>query len=128
MDGFPYPRQGGFIRDMSRLQARAQEMMARHGFLGVPVETFEQAGREQMIALLKAGLTPESKILDIGCGCLRIAYWLIRFLDSGCYFRIEPARQRVDYGLQYPFKPEEIHFKRSHFDFNPNFDSSFFDA
>src|SRR5258708_5344353 len=79
-----------------------------------------------MIALRKEGLTPETKVLDIGCGCLRIAYWLIRFLDPGCYFGIEPARQRVDYGLHYFFTPEEIELKRPHFDFNPNFDSSVF--
>jgi SAM-dependent methyltransferase len=111
---------------MSRLQDRAQEMMARHGFLGVPLETFEQGGREQLIALLNEGLTPESKVLDIGCGCLRVAYWLIRFLDPGCYFGIEPASVRVDYGLRYLFAPEEIEGKRPHFDFNANFDSSVF--
>ena len=111
---------------MSRLQARAQEMMTRHGFLGVPVETFEQGGRGRLIALLNEGLTPESKVLDLGCGCLRVAWWLIRFLDPGCYFGIEPARVRVDYGLQYLFTPEEIEPKRPHFDFNANFDSSVF--
>ena len=65
-------------------------MMSQHGFLGVPVETFEQGGREQLIALLNEGLTPESKVLDIGCGCLRVAYWLLRFLDSCCYFESSP--------------------------------------
>src|ERR1700694_4089953 len=84
---------------MSRVQARAEEMIFRHGFLGVPVETFEQAGRSQLIALLNEGLNPESKALDIGCGCLRVASWLIRLLDPGCYYGIEPARQRVAYGL-----------------------------
>ncbi len=111
---------------MSRLEARAQEMITRHGFLGVPAATFEQAGREQLIALLNEGLAPESKILDIGCGCLRVAYWLIRFLDPGGYFGIEPARQRVEYGLQYLFEPGEIKLKQPHFDFNVDFDSSIF--
>ncbi len=100
--------------------------MSRHGFLGVPVATFEQAGSEQLIALLNEGLTPESKVLEIGCGCLRVAYWLIRFLDPGCYYGIEPASRRIEYGLQYLFTPEEIKLKLPHFDFNPNFDSSVF--
>src|SRR5258706_7230212 len=81
---------------MSRVQAQAEEMISRHGFLGVPVETFEQAGREQLIALLQEGLHPESKVLEIGCGCLRIAYWLGRFVHPCCYHGIEPARQRQD--------------------------------
>ena len=111
---------------MSRVQARAEEMIFRHGFLGVPVETFEQAGRSQLIALLNEGLNPESKVLDIGCGCLRVASWLIRFLDPGCYYGIEPARQRVAYGLRYLFTPEVVKLKQPQFDFNPHFDSSVF--
>src|SRR5262245_10296273 len=111
---------------MSRVQTRAEEMIRRHGFLGVPVETFEQAGRRQMAALLNEGLNPESRVLEIGCGCLRVAYWLIRFLDAGCYYGIEPARQRVEYGLQYLLAPDEVRLKRTQFDFNPHFDSSVF--
>lgn len=111
---------------MSRVQARAEEMMSQHGFLGAPVKTFDQVGRRQLIALLNEGLNPESKVLDIGCGCLRTAYWLIRFLDPGCYHGIEPARQRVEYGLRYLFTPEEMRLKQPRFDFNPNFDSSVF--
>lgn len=111
---------------MSRVQARAEEMISRHGFLGVPLDTFEQAGREQMIALLGEGLNPESKVLEIGCGCLRIAYWLVRFLDPGCYHGIEPASQRVEYGLRYLFTPEELALKEPRFDFNSRFDSSVF--
>jgi len=110
----------------SKVQARAEAMKAWHGFLGVPVETFEQAGRGRLIALLAEGLNPESKVLDIGCGCLRVACWLVRFLDPGCYYGIEPARERVEYGLQYLFTPEEMAVKRPRFDFNADFDSSIF--
>jgi hypothetical protein len=111
---------------MSWVQTRAAEMMARSGFLGVPVGTFEDAGRRQFIALLHEGLCPESKVLDIGCGCLRTAYWLIRFLDSGCYHGIEPARHRVEHGLHHLLTPELITAKQPRFDFNPHFDSSSF--
>ena len=100
--------------------------MAQHGFLGVPVETFEDAGRRQLIALLNQGLCPESKVLDIGCGCLRTAYWLVRFLDAGCYHGIEPARSRVEYGLHHLFTPELVAQKRPRFDFNSHFDASAF--
>ena len=113
---------------MSRVQSRAKEMMSQHGFLGVPLATFELGGRSQLALLLHEGLNPESKVLDVGCGCLRVAYWLVRFLDPGCYFGIEPARQRVEYGLRYLFDPEEVELKRPNFDFNPRFDSSVFGA
>ena len=111
---------------MSWVQARGSEMMSQHGFLGVPTETFEKAGRLQLMALLNQGLCPESKLLDIGCGCLRTAYWLIRFLDADCYCGIEPARNRVELGLRYLFTPEIVSAKRPRFDFNPHFDSSVF--
>jgi hypothetical protein len=111
---------------VSNLQRRADRMMSEHGFLGVPRETFALAGREQLIALLAEGLRPESKVLEFGCGCLRIAYWLVRFLDSGAYCGIEPARQRVDYGLRYLFTPEELQIKQPRFDYNPVFNSSVF--
>jgi hypothetical protein len=101
-------------------------MMSRLGFLGVPVETFEQAGREQLVALLQAGLNPESNVLEFGCGCLRIAYWLVRFLDPGCYHGIEPARSRIDAGLEYLFPADLVRAKAPRFDCNADFDSSVF--
>ena len=111
---------------MSWVQSRAAEMIARHGFLGVPTETFEDAGRRQFIALLNEGLCPESKVLDIGCGCLRVTYWLARFLDPGCYCGIEPARVRVEHGLHFLLTPDLMMAKQPRFDFNPHFDSSVF--
>jgi hypothetical protein len=111
---------------MSRVQERAAQMIARYGFLGVPLETFEQAGRQQLADLLREGLNPESAVLEFGCGCLRIAYWLVHFLDPGCYYGIEPARQRIEYGLDYLFEAAEVRTKRPRFDFNAEFDSSVF--
>lgn len=102
--------------------------MAERGFLGVPTPTFERAGREQMLMLLQAGLLPESRVLEIGCGCLRVAYWLVRFLEPGGYCGIEPARVRVHHGLQYLFSTEEILLKRPQFRYNADFDTSVFDA
>jgi hypothetical protein len=114
------------MRPESDVQRRAREMMSSQGFLGVPVETFEQAGREQLIALLRVGLCPESRVVEIGCGCLRVAYWLIRFLEPGGYCGIEPARERVGHGLNYLFDAEEIERKRPRFDYNATFDTSVF--
>src|SRR5437763_14695052 len=111
---------------MPWVQARGAEMIAQYGFLGVPVETFEDGGRRQFIALLNEGLCPESKVLDIGCGCLRTAYWLIRFLNPGCYHGIEPARHRVEYGLDHLFTPERVRAKQPQVAFTPNFDATVF--
>jgi hypothetical protein len=43
------------------------------GFLVSPVEDFEAAGREQLDYLRKAGLSPGSKLVDLGCGACALA-------------------------------------------------------
>jgi hypothetical protein len=110
---------------MSFVQARAEAMIAKYGFLGVPTASFESAGRHQLETLVRQGLTPASKVLEIGCGCLRAGCWLIGFLDPGGYCGIEPARQRVQYGLEY-LVADDLAIKRPRFDFNATFDTSVF--
>lgn len=95
-------------------------------FLGVPFEGFDAAGREQLAYLLRAGLTPTSKVLDLGCGVLRAGYWLIHFLDPGCYCGIEPHAERLGIGRDAILEPETLRLKRPRFDPNPAFDSSVF--
>jgi hypothetical protein len=101
-------------------------MVAVGGFLGVPVEQFEEAGRAQLIALVRLGLLPRSKVLDLGCGVLRAGYWLLHFLEAGCYCGVEPHRRRVDLGLDHLLEPGLAASKRPRFDHNANFDSSVF--
>lgn len=107
------------------LQQRA-EQLAKQTFLGGPVKDFEKVGRLQLITLLRAGLYPQSKVLDIGCGCLRGGYWLIHFLDPRCYCGIEPNRAMVEVGLSHLLEPEELRTKHPRFDHNASFDSSVF--
>lgn len=53
----------------------------------------------------------ETRLCEIGCGCLRTAYWLIRFLDSGKYCGIEPHRDRVTWGLETLFDRDMLDSK-----------------
>lgn len=108
-----------------RLQQKF-EALARNQFYGVPAEDFEFAGREQLTYLLNAGIHPDSKVLDIGCGVLRAGYWLIHFLDPGCYCGIEPHQGRLEIGLHSLLEPEVLKAKAPRFDGNPNFDTSVF--
>lgn len=99
-------------------------MHAARGFLGVPVETFDEGGRRQFIALLREGLNPESRVLEIGCGCLRTAYWLIRLLNADRYCGIEPHQGRVAWGREALFAEGELTVKRPRFDHNDRFDAA----
>lgn len=102
------------------------ETLARDLFYGIPTENFAISGREQFIYLLRAGLNPDSKVLDIGCGVLRAGYWLIHFLDPGCYCGIEPHQERLELGTNKILEPEILRWKRPRFDTNANFDTSVF--
>lgn len=110
---------------MTTLLERAKEL-EKEVFLGGPLQLFETAGRMQLQILLKEGLYPDSKVLDIGCGCLRGGYWLIHFLDPGCYFGIEPDRRMLEAGMQSILEPGLMDLKRPRFDDNPDFDFSVF--
>src|SRR5689334_13425954 len=107
------------------LQERAEDL--RDGkFVGVPVDGFERAGREQLIFLLMNGLTPTSKVIDIGCGVLRAGYWLIHFLEPRSYCGIEPSAERLAIGTTNIIESHILETKQPRFDTNERFDSSVF--
>lgn len=105
---------------------RKAEILSEKTFLGFPSADFETAGREQLSYLLLSGLNPDSKLVDVGCGVLRAGYWLIHFLDAGCYFGIEPHTGRLETGINTILEPEVLEAKRPRFDTNPHFDTSVF--
>ena len=99
----------------------------RHGkFVGVPIDDFERGGREQLIFLLMNGLTPTSKVVDLGCGVLRAGYWLIHFLEPRCYCGIEPSAERLAIGTSSILEPLLEEAKQPRFDTNEDFDTSVF--
>jgi hypothetical protein len=110
---------------VTSVQQRAQNLDAGT-FFGVPIAGFENAGRQQLILLLMNGLEPDSKIVDLGCGVLRAGYWLIHFLDAGCYHGIEPHRERLETGVSTILEPELLREKRPRFDTNSAFDTAVF--
>lgn len=103
------------------LQDRANEL-SRETFLGGPAHEFEAMGRFQLITLLRCGLYPDSKVIDIGCGCLRGGYWLINFLQPGKYFGIEPNVEMLAVGKNEILGPTLLEEKRPRFLTNDRFD------
>jgi SAM-dependent methyltransferase len=66
------------------------------------------------------------RVLDVGCGALRVGYWLMPFLDPGCYFGIEPNREMLNMGLEELVEPEVIERAQPRFAHNDDFDFSGF--
>jgi SAM-dependent methyltransferase len=102
------------------------EQLAEKMFLGGPRGDFERVGRLCLEVLLKEGLSPSSRVLDVGCGALRAGYWLMRFLDTGCYFGIEPNRDMLKVGLEEIVQPNVVARAGAHFAHNDDFDFSVF--
>ena len=109
------------------LDRAAEELAARGIFLGGPPHRFAAAGRKQTMALLHHGLNLDSKVLDIGCGSLRAGHWLIRLLDPGCYFGIEPNRAMLEAGVEVLLGPEIVAAKRPTFSYRDDFAMTDFD-
>lgn len=115
-------RKGALV---SAVQRRA-EWLADRVFLGGPTKDFDRIGRMSLIALLEEGLTPNSRVLDVGCGCLRVGYWLLHFLASGCYYGIEPNREMLQAGLDYILEPGLAESTHPQFAHNDDFDLTVF--
>ena len=107
------------------LQNRA-DLLRDGQFLGVPFDDFDRSGREQLIVLLMNGLRPDSQVIDLGCGVLRGGYWLIHFLDAGCYHGIEPHAERLAIGIEVILESETLRLKQPSFDSNTTFDTTTF--
>jgi SAM-dependent methyltransferase len=107
------------------LQEKSEEL-ARVAFLGGPPQAFVRIGRMSFQVLLQEGLNPSSRVLDVGCGALRVGYWLMRFLDPGRYFGIEPQTEMLELGLAKLVEPETFERARARFAHNDDFDFSVF--
>jgi SAM-dependent methyltransferase len=104
------------------LQARAERI---GGWLGGMPDDYERGGRRMFELLLHEGLTPSSRVLDVGCGALRLGYWVMRFLDPGCYCGIEPNMEMRERGLEL-VEPEVVARAQPRFSENDDFDLSVF--
>lgn len=66
------------------------------------VATDEVSGGQQADILFSQGLTPDSHVLEVGCGCLSAGLHLIAFLDPDRYVGIEPNAWLHEVSLRRP--------------------------
>lgn len=50
---------------------------------------FEELGHWQMDTLKDLGLQPSDRLVDVGCGCMRLGVFAVRYLDDGNYYGID---------------------------------------
>jgi SAM-dependent methyltransferase len=93
-------------------------------------EDWYQIGRLQYFFLILRGLKPQHKLLDLGCGSLRLGQYLIPFLEAGNYYGLEPEEILVKCGLEREISNDIIIEKRPKFSHNYEFkfeDLNYFD-
>lgn len=68
-------------------------------FVGDP-GSFGRRGEMIRDFLIEEGMTPNSNVLEIGCGCLEESVHLVRHLAPGHYAGIEPSGWLVNAGME----------------------------
>jgi SAM-dependent methyltransferase len=69
-------------------------------------------GRFAFDFLVERGLQPEHRMLDFGCGALRIGLHAIDFLDEGRYFGLEAHLKSLEVAVTYELPLHGLEHKR----------------
>ena len=91
-----------------------REFFTHRAYVG-PIERFGEMGASQFSLLYFAGLTDASRVLDIGCGALRLGRLLIPFLAPGGYACLEPNSWMVHSALRHEVGADTAAEKRPEF-------------
>lgn len=75
-----------------------QKMLQTSGHRGAIGGLWDQVGQLQFDFLRAAGLLPDMRLLDLGCGCLRGGVHFIRYLNAGNYYGIDLSQELLDAG------------------------------
>jgi cyclopropane fatty-acyl-phospholipid synthase-like methyltransferase len=70
--------------------------------------------------LTSIGLRQHHRVLDIGCGSLRVGRLLIPYLNSRNYFGVEPNKWLVDDGIKNEIGMDLVEIKKPTFSFRPS--------
>lgn len=74
-------------------------------------EEYERSSQERLTMLQKQGLTPDSRVLDVGCGTGQMAGVLMPFLNErGCYCGTDIGKEAIAF-CQRSFLRENFHFR-----------------
>ena len=94
-------------------------------FVGPPGR-FDLMSTAQLALLHMLGLRDRHRVLDLGCGSLRLGRLLIPYLRTGGYFGIEPEAWLVDEGFARELGDDARRLKAPRFAHNDDYDCSVF--
>jgi len=94
-------------------------------FVGPP-QKYDLIGAMQFNLLTNFGLRDYHKLLDIGCGSLRLGRLMIPYLQKGNYYGTEPNKWLIEEGLKNELGNEIVSVKSPAFNYSPDFDLQVF--
>lgn len=87
-------------------EPESERRIAKRGHRNYIGGMWDEIGQLQFDFLLSKGLKPDSYLLDIACGSLRLGVKAIPYLERGRYLGIEKERVLVEAGLEKELDPE----------------------
>lgn len=87
---------------------------------------WDEIGDHQLAFLIAMGLAPDDRLLDVGCGSLRLGARAIAYLESGRYYGSDLSVDLIEAGLALELDDNgRSKAPRSNFGVNDDFDFSF---
>ena len=90
-------------------------------FVG-PAENYDRSASLQFCLLTLSGLRSHHRVLDIGCGSLRLGKLLIPFLERENYFGVEPEEWLIESAINEELGSDLVALKKPKFLYNDKFD------
>jgi 2-polyprenyl-3-methyl-5-hydroxy-6-metoxy-1,4-benzoquinol methylase len=69
----------------ARIDAAVENNLAPDEYFSL----WEDFGRWQLDALRTIGMAPQHKLLDVGCGAMRLGVYAVDYLDAGNYYGVD---------------------------------------
>lgn len=115
------------IRNLNPQDALALRAGERHyrAFVG-PAYRYDLIGASQFSLLTMLGMREQHRLLDFGCGSLRLGRLAIPYLREGCYFGVEPEAWLVDDGFTRELGEDARTLKKPRFDHNAEYRTDVF--
>lgn len=86
-------------------------------FVGPPGR-YDFIGASQFALLFMLGMREHHRLLDFGCGSLRLGRLAIPYLRPDCYFGVDPEAWLIDEGFERELGHDALRVKRPKFDHN----------
>jgi len=76
-----------------------------------PAEDYDLVSAMVFNLMTSCGLRQHHKVLDVGCGSLRVGRLLIPYLNARNYYAIEPNKWLIEDGVQHELGRDQINIK-----------------